>query len=116
MKICPISIPERREVGGSVLKAIADHVLDALRRSGYKATDLSASRREPFLLAEESSVRLGLLFLAVKPITKVERVEAISHGLRAMTSEEAYYWYSKCTTGPTAERAQKALRVLLSDE
>jgi hypothetical protein len=104
------------EVGGSVLKAIADHVLDALRHSGYKATDLNASRREPFLLAEESGVRLGLLFLAVKPISKVERVEAISHGLRAMTSEEAYYWYSKCTTGPTAERAQKALRVLLSDE
>ena len=104
------------EVGGSVLKATADHVLDALRRSGYKATDLSASRREPFPLAEESGVRLGLLFLSVKPITKVERVEAISHGLRAMTSEEAYYWYSKCTTGPTAERAQKALRVLLSDE
>jgi len=104
------------EVGGSVLKAIADHVLDALRHSGYKATDLSASRREPFLLAEESGVRLGLLFLAVKPITKVERVESISHGLRSMTSEEAYYWYSKCTTGLTAERSQKALRVLLADE
>ena len=104
------------QVGGSVLKAVADHVLDALRRSGYKATELSASRREPFLLAEESGVRLGLLFLTVKPIAKMERVEAISHGLRAMTSEEAYYWYSKCTVGPTAERAQKALRVLLSDE
>ncbi len=104
------------QVGGSVLKAIADHVLDALRRSGYKATDLSVARREPFLLSEESGVRLGLLFLAVKPIAKMERVEAISHGLRSMTSEEAYYWYSKCTVGPTAERAQKALRVLLSDE
>jgi hypothetical protein len=104
------------QVAGSILKAIADQVLEALRRSGYKATDLSAGRREPFLLSEESGVRLGLLFLAVKPITRMERVEAISHGLRAMTSEEAYYWYSKCTTGPTAERAQKALRVLLSDE
>ncbi len=104
------------EVGGSVLKAIADHVLDALRHSSYKATDLSASRREPFLLAEEPGVRLGLLFLAVKPISKVERIEAISHGLRAMTSEEAYYWYSKCTTGPTAGRAQKSLRVLLAED
>jgi hypothetical protein len=36
--------------------------------------------------------------------------------IRAMTSEEAYYWYAKCTGGPAAERAQKALRVLLADE
>jgi len=33
-----------------------------------------------------------------------------------MTSEEAYYWYAKCTGGPGAERAQQALRVLLADE
>jgi hypothetical protein len=104
------------EVGGSVLRAVADQVLDALKRSGYRATDLSANRREPFALSEEAGVRLGLLFLAIKPITKTPRVEAISHGLRAMTSEEAYYWYSKCTTGPTADRAQKALRVLLAGE
>jgi hypothetical protein len=36
--------------------------------------------------------------------------------IQAMTSEEAYYWYAKCTGGPAAERAQKALRVLLADE
>jgi hypothetical protein len=104
------------EVSGSMLRAVADHVLEALRRAGYKATDLSAGRREPFLPSEEAGVRLGLLFLAIKPITKMNRVEAISQGLRAMTSEEAYYWYSKCTAGPTAERAQKALRMLLAEE
>ena len=104
------------EVGGSVLRAVSDQVLDALKRSGYRATDLGVHRREPFALSEEAGVRLGLLFLAIKPITKMTRVEAISHGLRAMTSEEAYYWYSKCTTGATADRAQKALRVLLAGE
>ena len=104
------------ELGGGTLRAVADQVMEALRKSGYRATDLSASRREPFALAEEAGVRLGLLFLAVKPITKMVRVEAIDHGLRAMTSEEAYYWYSKCTTGPTADRALKALRVLLAGE
>jgi hypothetical protein len=60
--------------------------------------------------------RLSLLFLAVRPITKVERIGVISQGIRAMTSEEAYYWYSKCTGGAVAERAQKALRVLLATE
>ena len=104
------------EVSGAVLRTIADNVLDALRRAGYKPTDLSASRREPFQLLEEPGVRLGLLLLAVKPIAKMNRVEAIAHGIRAMTSEEVYYWYSKCTTKATADRAQKALRVLLAEE
>ena len=85
------------------------------RDNGYKGTDLSGGRREPFTLAEESGVRLGLLFLAVRPITKVDRIEVISQGIRALTSEEAYYWYSKCTSGPAAERALRALRVLLAD-
>jgi hypothetical protein len=33
-----------------------------------------------------------------------------------MPSEEAYYWYSKCTTPDYAGRAQQALRVLLAAE
>jgi hypothetical protein len=104
------------EVGGDSLRAVADVVLDALRQNGYKATDLSASRCEPFHLDELTGVRLGLIFLAVKPISKHSRIEAISQGVRQMTAEELYYWYSKCTGGPGAERAQKALRILLSEE
>jgi len=104
------------EVSGATLRAVADHVLEALRRSGYRATDLRPGRRDPFQLNEETGVRLGLLFLAVKPLSKLDRVEAISGGLRNMASEEVYYWYSKCTVGPGAERAQKALRVLLAAE
>ena len=126
MNYLPAELGLRRvaELSGDSLRAVADHVLEALRRSGYRATDLHANRREPFHLGEEAGVRLGLLFLAVKPVTKSSRVEAISQGLRKMTSEEAYYWYSKCMTAPDAtpngerahERAQKALRVLLADE
>lgn len=104
------------ELGGSALRSVADQVLEALRSNGYRATDLNPKRLEPFLLQEEWGVRLGLLFLAVKPITKASRVEVISAGIRQMTSEELYYWYSKCTSRATAERAQKALRLLLADE
>lgn len=103
-------------VSGDNLRAVADHVIEALRRAEYKATDLSASRRKPFYLPEEVGVRLGLVFLTVKPLTKLRRVEAISYGIRQMPSEEAYYWYSKCRAADTAERAQKALRVLLAAE
>lgn len=117
----PIEMRLVAELGGSALKAVADQVLDALRGNEYGATELSLSRREPFLLSEESGVRLGLLFLAVKPISKMNRVEAISLGIRAMTSEELYYWFSKCAgqgrgNSPAVERAQKALRLLLSEE
>jgi hypothetical protein len=103
-------------ISGDNLRAVADHVIESLRKADYKATDLAVTRRIPFYLPEEVGVRLGLVFLAVKPLTKLRRVEQISYGIRQMPSEEAYYWYSKCTAAETAERAQKALRVLLAAE
>ena len=101
-------------ISGDSLRGVADHAIEALRSAGYKATDLSPTRKDPFYLPEEMGVRLGLVFLAVKPLSKPRRVEEISYGIRQMPSEEAYYWYSKCTAADTAERAQKALRVLLA--
>jgi hypothetical protein len=112
----PLQMRLVAELGGDRLKAIADQLLEALREDGYHATDLSARRRAPFYLSEEAGVRLGLLFLAVRPLAKLGRVERISLGLRGMTAEELYYWYSKCTNTPHAERGQKALRILLAEE
>ncbi len=112
----PIQFNPVATLGGNLLKGVADQVLETLRQNGYQATDLSAKRREPFALTEETGVRLALLFLAVKPITKLNRVEIISMGIRSMTNEELFYWFSKCSIGPTAERALKALRILLSEE
>jgi hypothetical protein len=103
-------------LNGDNLKAVADHVIEALRQGGYKATDLSPERTQPFYLPEAVGVRLGLVLLTVKPLSKLKRVEAISYGIRQMPLEEVYYWYSKCTATDTAERAQKALRVLLAAE
>lgn len=103
-------------LNGSNLRAVASTVLEALREAGYKPTDLSPQRRKPFCLPEAVGVRLGLLFLAVKPLSKTARVEDISHGISRMPHEEAYYWYSKCTASDSPERAQKALRVLLAAE
>ena len=104
------------ELGSDTLHALADVIIETLRQNGYKATDLGAARRAPFLLNEASGVRLGLIFLAVRPLSKANRIEQISQGVRVMTNEELFYWYSKCTTGAASDRAQKALRVLLSDE
>jgi hypothetical protein len=103
-------------LNGDNLRAVADHVIEGLRQGGYKATDLSPERTRPFYLPEAVGVRLGLVLMAVKPLSKLKRVEAISYGIRQMPLEEAYYWYSKCTAADVAERAQKALRVLLAAE
>lgn len=115
----PASAPRLETIAtihGDNLRAVADHVIEALRKAEYKATDLSPARRQPFYLPEEAGVRLGLVFLTLKRLSKFRRIEAISYGIRQMPSEEAYYWYSKCTAAATAERAQKALRVLLAAE
>jgi len=98
------------------LRTLAEAVLLALREAGYRATDLSPSRHEPFHLPEEVGVRLGLLFLAAGPVSKISRLESIMRGLLAMPAEEAYYWYSKCAYGHLARRAQRALRILLAQE
>ena len=112
----PAQMQRLVELGGTALRAVADHVIQALRDNGYRATDLGPGRREPFVLEEEWGVRLGLLFLAVRPIAKVARIEAISRGIRDMTGEELYYWFSLCTNRTSGQRGQKALRVLLAEE
>ena len=104
------------ELSGPHLQAVTDHVLEALRGAGYRMTDLSRERRQPFRLPEEAGLRLGLLFLAARPLARMDRVEAISGGVRAMPSEEAYYWFSKCTAHTSAANAQRALRILLAGE
>ena len=106
------------ELGGDPLRAVADHLIVALRANGHKATELAraAGSEKPFYLNEPTGVRLALILLAVKPLARHDRIEAIGQGIHAMGDEEAYYWFSKCSAGPNATRAQKALRVLLAAE
>ena len=101
---------------GTPLKSVMDQVLAAIREAGYRPSDLSRNRQAPFALDEAQGVRLGLLFLAVKPLRKVIRMTSISEQVRGMTDEEAYYWFSKTTSTTTARRAQRAMRVLLAEE
>ena len=102
-------------VWGDPLRAVMDQVLGAIRRAGYRSTDLTSRRRAPFHLHEEDAVRLGLLFLALKPLTKPRRIEEVADGIALMADEEAYYWFSKATTG-AGGRHVRALRIMLSDE
>lgn len=94
---------------------VTDTLLAALRESRHPRTALSSRRRAPLVLAEPAGVRLALALVAVEPIAKSRRRRAILAGISAMSTEEAYYWYAR-VTGPTAARARRALRILLSDD
>ncbi|HCJ09984.1 MAG TPA: hypothetical protein DHW14_02310 [Clostridiales bacterium] len=95
------------------LQAALTHVLEALRRSGYRPSELRRGRRDPFELREEAGVRLGLVFLALKPLRKTTRMERIAGAIHEMSDEEVYYWFSKALS---ARSAQRAVRVLLGGE
>jgi hypothetical protein len=104
------------QVWGAPFHAIIDYLIETLKKAGYRATDLSRSPKTPFELDEGTGVRFGLLLLALKPLSKIERIETINSAIRSMPDEEVYYWFSKCTTAGAARRSQKALRILLSPE
>ena len=103
-------------VHGQPMKAVLDQVLATIKKAGYKASELARTREKPFCLTESQGVRLGLLFLAVKPLRKTSRMGDISEQVKGMTDEEAYYWFSKTTSTKTGRRAQKAMRLLLAKE
>jgi hypothetical protein len=101
---------------GASLQAVFDRVADAVRASGGRPSDVRRDRQAPFPLDEETAVRLGLLFLAIKPLRKTARIEMIRDATAAMSPEEAYYWYAKCASATTGRRAQRAFRILLAQE
>ena len=104
-------------IWGDPLRGIMDQVLAAIRRAGYRSTDLKASRRAPFRIhAEEDAVRLGLLFAALKPLRKGRRIEEVAHAISTMEREEVYYWFSKVTAASDQGRVRRALRIMASDE
>lgn len=104
------------QVWGDPLRSVMEPVLAAIKRAGYRATDIGPKRRAPFKLSEEDAVRLGLLFQAVKPLRKTSRIESISEHVRSMEPEEVLYWFAKTASNSSATRAQRALRILMAEE
>ena len=100
---------------GPAMHSVGNHLLDALRSSGYRTSALRPTRRKPFALADPAGVRLGLALLATKPLRKIRRLEEVAGAVTALSDDETYYWYAKCTDHRTARRAQRAFRDLVSD-
>ena len=94
---------------------IITSVLAALRESKLKPARLSPARKRPLKLSEPAGVRLALVILGTAPLSQRVRIAEVQEGVAAMSTEEAYYWYAKCT-GREGSRSRRALRLLLSDE
>ena len=101
---------------GRPLQLALDQILDVLRREGHRPTVLRPGRSASLPIGEEAGVRLTLLFLALRPLAKTTRIEAVVSGIAAMPIEEAYYWFSKCLANGSGRQARHALRVLLAPE
>ncbi|WP_146083600.1 hypothetical protein [Rathayibacter sp. AY1C7] len=93
---------------------IVDALFVAIRKAGHQPSVLAFKRKAPIRLGEAEGVRLALVLLTTQPIAKHERVRALVAGINAMSTEETYYWYSKCV-GLDGNRARKALRTLLAE-
>lgn len=100
---------------GVPMRAVGNHLLEAIKHSGYRPADLKRTRRKPFAIPEPVAVRLGLALLAVKPLQKPRRIEEVASAVRQMCDDEAYYWYAKCTQTRTGRRARRAFRDLVSE-
>ena len=108
--------PKDTTLYGLPLKVMMETLLTTLKKQGYRPTEFSPQRKEPFKLDEVSGVRLGVLFYALRPLRKPSRMEQIIAEINCMSDEEVYYWYSKCSDKINGRRSQRSLRILLSDE
>lgn len=102
-------------LGPLASRRLVEQAMDALQASGFRRSDLSAQRRQPFRLHEHHGVRLALAMVATGPLHKRARVEAVLSGVGRMSDEETYYWYAKCL-GQDSRRSRRALRLLLAED
>ena len=102
-------------LGPTQTERIKHSLMAALREPKIRPGKLSPRLKAPLVLVEEAGVRLALVMLATKPVSIRRRIAEMEEGIAAMSTEETYYWYSKCT-GSDRGRSQHALRRLVSGE
>lgn len=109
--------PAAKRIGrlkGNALIQARQAIYACLRTNNYDPKTLNHSRSSPYVLNEQSGVNLALLFQALQPISKPERIANITAGVTAMSNEESHYWFAKISNGKRSP-ALKAMRVLLGD-
>lgn len=109
--------PAAKRIGrlkGNALVQSRTAIYSLLKANNYDPKTLSYQRQAPYILSEDSGVNLAILFQALQPLSKPERIANITSGVMAMSNEEAHYWFAKIANGKRST-ALKALRILLGD-
>jgi hypothetical protein len=107
--------PAAKRIGrlkGNSLALVRQAVYATLKANNYDPKTLSQKRNAPYVLSEESGVNLAILFQAVQPLKKEEKIASIRDGVMAMSNEEAHYWFAMIANGRRSP-ALRAMRVLL---
>lgn len=97
---------ERFEAIRSLLKECFD-------RADLDYVDLMKPTARSVLVPESIGVRIALVYIAIKPIRRVDKQRACVRQLREMSTEECYYWHSLCRS-PSTPNGGKSLRTLLT--
>lgn len=109
--------PAARRIGrikGESLVLIRQAIYQTLKANNYDPRTLSQKRQTPYILDEQSGINLAILFQAVQPLRKEEKIIQIREGVMAMSNEEAHYWFAKINNGRRSP-ALRAMRVLLGE-
>ncbi|MBW4489398.1 MAG: hypothetical protein KME12_16550 [Trichocoleus desertorum ATA4-8-CV12] len=109
--------PAAKRIGrlkGTALVQARQAVYACLKANDYDPKTLKRDRQSPYVLSEESGVNLALLFQALQPLSKPDRIANITAGVTAMSNEESHYWFSKVSNGKRGQ-ALRAIRILLGD-
>lgn len=101
-------------VRGRSLVLIKQAIYQVLKVNNYDPKTLSYQRTSPYILSEASGINLAILFQAIQPLRKEEKIVNIRDGVMAMSDEEAHYWFAKISNGKRSQ-ALRAMRVLLGE-
>ena len=101
---------KRGSISGLALSSAWEMIFDALQDRHQHAM-LQGGKKKRFGLSEESGVRLSLLFQVTAPLQDLDCIRTVQQKIWAMSNEEAYYWFAKCSA-PDGDRGVRALRIL----
>lgn len=107
---CAIRIATLR---GAHFSEVSTLVESVFRESGNEAATVCTGEPASVALPEGAGVRLSIVFRAMKPVRRRDRLRAIVRGVEKMSLGECYYWHAKCRS-PTTASGAKALRELLA--
>lgn len=94
---------------------LAEHrILKRLKESGIRL-DLLPIEGLGSPLAEETALRLALLFRTLAPMRNRDNMRIVAEGIEAMGKEEAAYWLGMSVHRKNPRRVLSALRMLLTD-